>query len=40
MYFCKIENFAYKEINEQNFSNPHPRFCWILTSKKYILQTS
>ena len=23
-YFCKIENFAYGEINEQSFSNPHP----------------
>ena len=22
---CKIENFAYGEINEQDFSNPHPR---------------
>ena len=26
-YFCKIENFAYGEINEGSFSNPHPRFC-------------
>ena len=25
MYFCKIENFAYGEINERSFSNPHPR---------------
>ena len=24
-YFCKIENFAYGEINERSFSNPHPR---------------
>ena len=24
-YFCKIENFAYGEINERTFSNPHPR---------------
>ena len=24
-YFCKIENFAYEEINGQSFSNPHPR---------------
>ena len=24
MYFCKIENFAYGEINERSFSNPHP----------------
>ena len=23
--FCKIENFAYGEINERSFSNPHPR---------------
>ena len=25
-YFCKIENFAYGEINERSFSNPHPWF--------------
>ena len=25
MYFCHIENFAYGEINEWSFSNPHPR---------------
>ena len=25
MYFCEIENFAYGEINERSFSNPHPR---------------
>ena len=24
-YICKIENFAYGEINERSFSNPHPR---------------
>ena len=24
MYFCKIENFAYGEIDERSFSNPHP----------------
>ena len=24
-YFCKIENFAYGEISERSFSNPHPR---------------
>ena len=24
MYFCDIENFAYGEINERSFSNPHP----------------
>ena len=22
MYFCKIENFAYGEINERSFSDP------------------
>ena len=27
-YFCKIENFAYGEISERSFSNPHP---WTLT---------
>ena len=26
-YFCKIENFAYGEISERSFSNPHPS--WI-----------
>ena len=25
-YFCKIENFAYGEISERSFSNPHPTF--------------
>ena len=25
MYFCEIENFAYGEINERSFSNPHPK---------------
>ena len=24
-YFCKIENFAYGEISERRFSNPHTR---------------
>ena len=24
MYFCHIEYFAYGEINERSFSNPHP----------------
>ena len=23
-YFCNIENFAYGEISERSFSNPHP----------------
>ena len=27
-YFCRIENFANGEINEQSFSNPHSRWCW------------
>ena len=26
-YFCEIENFAYGEIDERSFSNPHPRTC-------------
>ena len=24
MYFWQIQNFAYGEINERSFSNPHP----------------
>ena len=24
-YFCEIENFAYGEIDERSYSNPHPR---------------
>ena len=24
LHFCHMENFAYGEINEQSFSNPHP----------------
>ena len=32
-YFCTIENFAYGEINEQSFGNPHPwSFDWIATA--------
>ena len=27
-YFDRIETFAYGEINERSFSNPHPRYCW------------
>ena len=23
-YFCEIDNFAYGEIDERSFSNPHP----------------
>ena len=26
IYFCDIEHFAYGEINERSYSNPHPRF--------------
>ena len=26
MYFCKIENLAYGEINELSFNNPTPDF--------------
>ena len=29
-YFCKIENFAYGEISERSFSNPHP---WTIFKK-------
>ena len=29
-YFCQIEYFAYGEIDERNFSNPHPRVGSIL----------
>ena len=25
IYFCKIKNFAYRDINERSFRNPHPR---------------
>ena len=31
-YFCKIENFANGEINERNFSNPHPWFLGMYSS--------
>ena len=27
-YFWKIEHFAYGEINERSFSNPHPWACF------------
>ena len=26
MYFWQIQKFAYGEINERSFSNPHPRY--------------
>ena len=29
-YFCQIENFACREINEQSFSNPHPWLRWAM----------
>ena len=38
-YFCKIENFAYGEINEQSYSNPHPwtdRFRAVVSSLRTI----
>ena len=28
MYFCETENFAYGEINERSFSNPHTWLYW------------
>ena len=31
-YFCEIENFAYREIEERSFSNPHPCSQGLLTS--------
>ena len=30
--FCKIKNFAYREINKQSLSNPHPRFVSLNTT--------
>ena len=27
-YFDRIKSFAYGEINERSFSNPHLRYCW------------
>ena len=34
-YFCKIENFAYWEINERSFSKPLPR--WIISHNNPVL---
>ena len=34
MYFCQIENFACGEINERNFSNPHP--CLVAANNKVV----
>ena len=36
MYFCHIEYFAYGEINERSFSNPHP---WTDTDPAGLLFT-
>ena len=39
-YFCKIENFAYKEINRWSFSNPHHRsatICRVFQRKMSML---
>ena len=34
-----MENFAYKEIKQQNFSDPHPWFlCKILWGKSLVKQ--
>ena len=30
-YFCEIANFAYGEIDERSFSNPHPRLRMLRT---------
>ena len=35
-YFCKIENFAYGEINKHSFSNPHP---WTESSRHWSMGT-
>ena len=40
MYFCKIENFGYGEINERSFSNPHPNTGLMLPLHKPILWMS
>ena len=34
-YFDRIENFAYGEINERNFSNLHPRY-WVRVVRQHI----
>ena len=36
-YFCKIEIFAYGEINEWSFSNPTPWTVWLMAAKHIIL---
>ena len=35
-YFCKIENFAYGEINERSFSNPHPISVIIMAGTDFV----
>ena len=35
MHFCKIEYFAYGEINERSFINPHP-WVAILAPSRYL----
>ena len=35
-YFCQIEYFAYGEIDELNFSNPHPRYLIQSVSSVYL----
>ena len=35
-YFCKIENFAYWEISERSFSNPHPWISYSLLVKESL----
>ena len=37
MYFCETENFAYGEINERSFSNPHTWFGNICDSRNLHL---
>ena len=36
-YLCKIENFAYREISERSFSNPHPETQGITAVKSQTL---
>ena len=37
MYFREIENFAYGEVNERSFSNPHPSTKPLLGTNGHIL---
>ena len=36
-YFCKIENFAYGEINERSFNSPHPKVTYP-TAPQYLIR--